>query len=1092
MSGTAQATRSWSFAVVAAAVLSACVGAADAVPSAKDILDAAGVKGGLVVHLGCGDPSTGSGQAGKLTAALRANDNYLVHGLDADAGNVAKARENIRKMGLAGKVTVERHAGADLPYTDNLVNLLVAEDLGKVSMDEVLRVLAPDGVAYVKAGGAWKKTVKPRPKDIDEWTHYLHDAGGNAVARDTVVGPPRHMQWLAAPTWTRNHHTLASISAVVSTRRRVFYIMDEGSAASMLIPGKWFLVARDAFNGVLLWRRTMPSWAYHRKGFRSGPVQLPRTLVAWGDRVYAPPAMSAPVAALDAATGEIVRTYQETKGAEELIFTGGVLLVVTGSPMAEQASIDPALRGRARYPNDKSIVAVQADTGKLLWRWSDQPTARFMPMALAAAGKRVFFQAGKGILCLDRDTGKELWNSGLATDKGSKDPKGAKSGGQPQKKKRKRRPSGGRRGPGMSVATLVIHDGVVLWAGGGRLTALSAEDGKHLWNCPARAGFRSPTDVFVIGGLVWLGPGFAQGRDLRTGAVKKTNAVLAKLRTAGHHHRCYRQKATDRYIMEGHRGIEFLDLIGENHSRNNWIRGVCQYGIMPCNGLVYAPSHACGCYMEGKLYGFWAVAPERKSNPEPLKPRQRLEKGPAYGKTSNPKSEIRNPKSGDWPTLRGNPLRSGSTAMKVPPKLADVWQANVGGRISAPVVAGGKVFVAAVEKHTVHAFDAQSGKALWRYTAGGRVDSPPTIHNGLALFGSADGWVYCLRAADGELVWRFCAAPADRKTVALDQVESIWPVHGNVLVEGGVAYAVAGRYSYLDGGMVLYGLDPATGKVLHRTPVRDRHPKSLEGVTDEPRKKIVQNATDSKTFKAPDRSDAFSMSASRSDVLVSDGEAVFLRHLKFDAKLMPQEKSRHLLSTSRLLDDAEVHRSHWVLGTGDFSRAPVAYSWIAFKPNNFGWRLSVPYGLILTFENKTIWGVRRTNNYQYRLFANPNTPLPGREKFLPDFRRSSRKNAPRFTWMVDLPMRPRAMIRAGHVLLLGGMPMTIDPDDPHAAYEGRKGGLLWTMSTADGTKTAERKLPSPPVWDGLAAANGRLYLTTMDGRVMCLGGVSRR
>lgn len=55
MSGTAQATRPWSFAVVAGAVLSACVGAADAAPSAKGILDATGVKGGLVVHLGCGE-----------------------------------------------------------------------------------------------------------------------------------------------------------------------------------------------------------------------------------------------------------------------------------------------------------------------------------------------------------------------------------------------------------------------------------------------------------------------------------------------------------------------------------------------------------------------------------------------------------------------------------------------------------------------------------------------------------------------------------------------------------------------------------------------------------------------------------------------------------------------------------------------------------------------------------------------------------------------------------------------------------------------------------------------------------------------------
>ena len=42
--------------------------------AAPDILKATGVQGGLIVHVGCGD--------GKLTAELRVDDRYLVHGLD--------------------------------------------------------------------------------------------------------------------------------------------------------------------------------------------------------------------------------------------------------------------------------------------------------------------------------------------------------------------------------------------------------------------------------------------------------------------------------------------------------------------------------------------------------------------------------------------------------------------------------------------------------------------------------------------------------------------------------------------------------------------------------------------------------------------------------------------------------------------------------------------------------------------------------------------------------------------------------------------------------------------------------------------------
>jgi SAM-dependent methyltransferase len=150
---------------------------------AGSILRETGVQGGLVVHVGCG--------AGKLTAALHANERYLVHGLDSEPAAVDEARRHIRSLGLYGKVAVDHWRGKTLPYCDNLVNLLIAEDPARIPVGEIDRVLAPNGVAYVKTGAGWIKTVKPRPDAVDDWTHWLYDASGNAVSRDTVVGPPR-------------------------------------------------------------------------------------------------------------------------------------------------------------------------------------------------------------------------------------------------------------------------------------------------------------------------------------------------------------------------------------------------------------------------------------------------------------------------------------------------------------------------------------------------------------------------------------------------------------------------------------------------------------------------------------------------------------------------------------------------------------------------------------------------------------------------------------------------------------------------------------------------------------------------------------
>ena len=240
-------------------------------PSAREILRSTGIQGGLVVHLGCGD--------GKLTAALKADDRYLVQGLDAEAANVEKARRHLQALGACGPVSVDRFDGRRLPYADNLVNLVVAEDLGNVTMDEVMRALAPGGVACVrKPEGGWTKTVKPRPEDIDDWSHYLHDAAGNAVAADLEVAPPKHVRWIADPLWSRSHEFNPSINALVSAGGRMFYILDEGMTGltDLRFPARWALYARDAFSGVFLWKRPVPNWGYREwntRGMWSAPLQ---------------------------------------------------------------------------------------------------------------------------------------------------------------------------------------------------------------------------------------------------------------------------------------------------------------------------------------------------------------------------------------------------------------------------------------------------------------------------------------------------------------------------------------------------------------------------------------------------------------------------------------------------------------------------------------------------------------------------------------------------------------------------------------------------------------------------------------------------
>ena len=166
---------------------------------AQEILETSGIQGGFVVHLQGGD--------GVLTNALKANNSFIVQGLDTAAENVEKAREFIASTGEYGPISVDRLTDNRLPYTDNMVNLLVAEDLGSISEDEAMRVLTPNGALVTRGIFGWKKTVKPKPPEMDEWNQYLYNAGNNPVSKDTAISPVKHYQWVGSPQWGRHHDT---------------------------------------------------------------------------------------------------------------------------------------------------------------------------------------------------------------------------------------------------------------------------------------------------------------------------------------------------------------------------------------------------------------------------------------------------------------------------------------------------------------------------------------------------------------------------------------------------------------------------------------------------------------------------------------------------------------------------------------------------------------------------------------------------------------------------------------------------------------------------------------------------------------------
>lgn len=1037
---------------------------------AAEIVRFSGAPGGVCAIVG--------GQDAALATAIARQGSFVVHGLCADPATCDGWREAIVRSGQYGPVSAHTWVPGRLPYTENLVNIVVVA--GEKSPDpflpqEVLRVLAPLGVAYlgvppsagagrsaadeltdqlrtldvedlavVETGGTWVRLRKPWPAAIDEWTHYLHGADGNPVARDRVVGPPKHYQWIGPPLWLRCHETDSSISTLVTARGRLFYIVDEAPISlpgDHPLPDEWSLMARDAFNGVLLWQVPIRRWGWREwknSWFNTRPGDIPlniqKRLVAAGDKVYVTLGYQAPVSELDARTGEILQSYAGTERTGEILWHEGTLVLsMLAGRQLQIAAIDAA-SGKRLWTSAQTYRGTTVDYIK--WRemhGGTEPPELDPSANLATDGRLVALIDGPDLVGLDGQTGRQLWRSAFPLDDADRNAGGMQTEGN------------------LWNGTLIVRDGVVVHASPHRLAALAADTGRVLWSQPKKyIGhlWYEWKDVFVIDGLVWtwtaeleqgvldsgarkercVYPGAVNGYDLHTGELKRA-VPLGSIFKANHHHRCYRNKATERYILASRRGTEYVDLLDGRHTVDNWVRGTCHVGMMPANGLQYAPPHPCQCYIEEKLNGLLALAPARPTaewqagSAAPV-----LERGPAYEQADGSAASEE-----DWPVFRHDALRTGSVATQVPEGVTAQWQAALGGRLSPPTAVAGQLFIAQVDAHRVVCLDAQDGHQRWAFTAGGRVDSPPTYERGRVLCGSADGWVYCLRAADGQLVWRFRAAPEERLIGAFGQLESAWPVPGSVLVQNGVAYFVAGRSSHVDGGLFLYGVDAATGQMRHQTRLTGPD-YTVDNVQENCRLPL----------------------GALPDVLIGDGTRVFLRSLAFDAELKADRGKTELQVKSGFLDDTY------------FKRTP--------------WTFAGEYANLLSHDNQSVYYVRMFDSLRG---LDPTVFFtPGRQGYLLFAKNLAGK---RSAWSERVPVRIRAMALTTGRLFVAGPPDVVDARDPLGAFEGRLGGRLYTIDAASGEKLRELALPSPPVFNGLAAARGRLFLTTEDGHVTCFG-----
>lgn len=981
------------------------------------IMEALGVHGGLCVQVGAEDVDG----AGELAASGR----YLIHVLDADAKLVDRARNTLQATGMYGLVAVDRlPEQGKLPYTENLVNLIFVskQPSARVSLQEIQRVLSPSGVVVIgtdkatrdqletaglaeieEAGdeGEWWIARKPRPEEMDEWTHARHSAAGNPASTDSLVAPPRRVRWIAGAE--------SEVRGMVTAEGRNFY-------AGVL--------ARDSFNGLRLWNRdivTPGSNDFAMKNLRSAPP------VAGDDRLYV--VEQKKLLALDGTTGEVVQEYPGAGEPKEVLFDRGSLIVTTKD----------------------SVRALYASSGDVRWK-----VELSEPREVVAGDGTVALIHGQirrnepiEAVVIDSETGQVRWKR----DDLAWLPK---------------------------VRRLVYHGGLVAFEVStfnndgpeNSLHLLSAKTGEVQLDHPFFPGMnhnRQARAMFVKGNL-WLlhGGRGADGKRLpvEVSAIDMTTGKALVTHPAGLTH-CFPPVMTSRYMIAGE--FDLTDLSSGKVDANHITKAACgpDGGWVPANGLIYVTPKHCVCWP--MLRGYTALAPERPAGsiaelkPDEIEfPLEKGVEGPADGQADDA--------ARDWPMYRHDAWRSGSTTAKLPTRFDTIWSTDLGptmpegivthdweenlfikGPITPPAIAGGRVVVARPDAHEVVALQADSGRIAWRFTANGRVDTTPTLHKGLCLFGSKSGWVYCLRADNGQMVWRLRAAPVEEQIVAYGQLESPWPVPGSVLIVDDMAYFAAGRQSLADGGILLFAVEPTSGKVGW-----------VQRLDSVPQTNFY---------------DCSALEFDNFDLLHREGEGVGMSRWVFARK------------------DGEMSLDRWAafakLDTGGGAVMAPRGCWTYAPRHQARIKSYQPLRPLTVYRDKVLFGSLQGSSTLYRR----DFDLEGGEtfdtKWMTGWAASglsregkmpwrSHRLAEKAAWKTD-PLGTGKDTPPIHAMTLAGDRLLLVGGD----------GELRVVSVDDGQVIAEQKLPEP-IWDGTAVAQGCLFYSTRDGKLLCLGADTGR
>ena len=475
----------------------------------------------------------------------------------------------------------------------------------------------------------------------------------------------------------------------------------------------------------------------------------------------------------------------------------------------------------------------------------------------------------------------------------------------------------------------------------------------------------------------------------------------------------------------------------------------------------------------------------------------------------------------DWPTALHDNQRSGVTAEAVRPPLALRWVFQspfppakgwappvngYGARKNKPnvsyddafrvVAAGDACYFASSAENRIYAIDAATGTIRWSAFTDAAPRLAPALWQGKLYAGADDGVFRCLDARTGKLLWRIVAAPRPDLMLGQGRLCSLWPIRAGGIVDGGIAYFAAGLFP--QHGIYLYAVRADDGSVLWRRRL------DQGGRSDQtPQGTILATAdslfTTSRIAPARwSRADGSPINFTTPAPVVKDAHEYRFYNGGTYAQIWGGSRIVYGRACILAYDPEKDWKDKW----GKPKKGELIFNWFNARQALFSGDMA-----FLTTDTHVV-AVRQSllpdlaaNECKEFEEAYKALRIPSYLDHLERYERLVRergedspeaerlRNGPlkwgraawekwpaaseaifaklrrKCTWMTPLKAT-EAFILAGDVLYAGG-------EDRVHAIDSASGRELWSLATGSRVR-------------GLAAANGRLFVSTIDGTVRCL------